>query len=96
MTADLLRGIGAGLNAGGSILLAIRVTMILRALGNVASIHEQNMEELSKGFSNQPGLIVQARNSVRWIKRAQRLWLLILGFTLIVAGALCQLASAFI
>lgn len=99
MTEQLLRGIGAALNAGGAILLAIRVTLILKALGNVAALHEQNLEELTKGLTGQhpPGRpIIQAVGQTKWIEQAQRLWLLMFGFALIFAGAACQLAAAFL
>ena len=71
-------------------LLAWRVTGILKALGSVASTHESNIMELSKVS----GDIVIARGATMWIERAQKLWLLILGFGLSIIGGILQFVAS--
>ena len=91
MDADLLRGIAAACSVGGSLLLAWRVTGILRALGSVASIHESNIMELSKSH----GDIVIGHGSTKWIKKAQKIWLLVIGFLLSIVGGVLQFVASF-
>ena len=91
MDADLLRGIAAACSVAGSLLLAWRVTGILKALGSVASMHESNIMELSKLH----GDIVIARGSTKWIEKAQKIWLLVLGFVLSIIGGILQFVASF-
>lgn len=48
MDADILRGIAAAYTVAGSLLLAWRVTGILKALGEIARVHEKNIRNLSQ------------------------------------------------
>ena len=92
MDEGLLRALGAVCSVAGSILLAWRVTGILKALGEVAKMHESNIAQLSKST----GDIFIAVNSPKWIERAQKLWLLTAGFGFLILGGLFQLAAAFV
>ncbi|KQY51385.1 hypothetical protein ASD46_21720 [Rhizobium sp. Root491] len=79
-----LRAIGAVLSALGSVLLAIRVRNIIKALSEVLKIHDEN-------FKNMHGnTIVIAVNSSKWVDKAQGSWLLIIGFGLLAIGATLQ------
>jgi hypothetical protein len=86
MESDWLRYAGIALNAAGSMLLAFRVTRILRALALVAQCHEANLQSLS----SQNQVVLQFTNSDQHVKRAQGFGLLILGFGSIIVGLLLQ------
>lgn len=90
MDADLLKGIGAVCTVLGSLLLAWRVTGILKALSGVAKIHDDNIMELSK----QTGSLVIGTGSIEWIEKARQTKLLILGFILSIAGGVFQLLAS--
>ncbi|MBK1637115.1 hypothetical protein [Rhodovulum adriaticum] len=89
MDDTTLRGIAAVCSVAGSVLLAWRVTGILKALGEVATMHDRNFKELAKPT----GDVVLAGGTSKWIENAQKLWLLILGFGLSILGGVLQFIS---
>ncbi|GGF76739.1 hypothetical protein GCM10011402_31880 [Paracoccus acridae] len=91
--ADYLRFAGTGLSLTGTSILAFRVTGLLKALGEVAKIHEQNIKQLAVAVENPRVDLVYAVNSPKWIADAQRQWALWLGFFLTIFGGALQFAS---
>lgn len=86
MSPDIIKFTGLALNVLGSLVLAFRVTNILRALSLVAKCHEENISQLT---ANQR-VVVQFVNSTKHVERAQKTTLLIAGFVLMILGLLCQ------
>lgn len=86
VTPDNLKIIATIISIVASILLAFRVKGILSALGFVAKCHEHNITQLIPGHQ---GDIHILGNSDAHVARAQKLWLLIIGFVLYaIAGVL--------
>lgn len=86
---DLLRIIASVIGVAGSIILAWRVSRILKALALVASAHELNIQQLMS--SN--GTIYNFGNSTKHVERAEGTGLLIAGFLcLAVSGGLNVIA----
>lgn len=85
-----LRGIAAVCSVAGSIILAFRVTGMLKALGDAVTMHDRNFERLS-----QPGDVFLGGNTSKWVEKAQKLWLLRLGFGLSILGGVLQFISIF-
>jgi hypothetical protein len=92
MNAEILNLISAILGVAGSALLAYRVTGILKALAWVAEFHELNLEQLMNNDGRRN--IFHFANSPQHIKNAEKRYLLILGFFMIILAALLQLISA--
>ena len=67
MDDTLLRGVAAVCSVAGSVILAWRVTGILKALGEVATMHDRNFKELAKTSGN----VVIAGGTSKWIENAQ-------------------------
>jgi hypothetical protein len=86
MDPQWIRFIGIALNVCGSMILAVRVTRMLRALALVAAVHDVNILSL-----NTPGPVgVHLTNSTKHVERARGYFLLALGFFLIIAGLILQ------
>ena len=91
MTPETLRIAAAVLSAVGSILLAWRVTGILRALGAVAKAHEQNITNLMEARDG--GALLIHGNTPKQVERAQRFRILVAGFVCLIASAALQVIA---
>ena len=92
MNADWIKFGGVALNETGSLILAFRVTRILKALSAVAMCHEANLRELT----TRDPVVVQLVNSTAHVERARGVGLLITGFAFIVIGLALQAAATYI
>jgi hypothetical protein len=81
-TPEKLQLAAAALSVAGSILLAWRVSQILKALSLVASVHEVNIDQLMSSTPN----IVHFGNSTKHVERAKDTGLLVVGFLLLTAS----------
>lgn len=86
MNSEWIRFAGIALNVCGSLVLAIRVTRILRALALVATCHEANLQTIIHA----PQVQVQFLNSITHVERARKAGLLVAGFSLIIIGLVLQ------
>ncbi len=75
----------------GSIILAIRVAGILKALALVAQAHEANIAQILSGSRD----IVHFANSTKHVENANKLWLLSAGFGCLIISGVLQLVSLF-
>ena len=75
----------------GSIILAIRVAGILKALALVAKAHEANIAQILSGSRD----IVYFQNSTKHVENANKLWLLCVGFGCLIISGFLQLVSLF-
>lgn len=90
-TPEKLQLAAAVLSVAGSILLAWRVSQILKALSLVATSHEANIHQLMSGASN----IVHFGNSTEHVKRAKGTGLLVVGFLFLAASGGLNLIALF-
>lgn len=88
MHPDWIRFIGIAFNAIGSLVLAFRVTNILKALALVADIHDQNIDVAMRVDPFRTRVFL--KEGPQQIKRAEKRSLLILGFVLIFVGLIAQ------
>ncbi len=89
LAADVLKGLAAISGILGSMLLAWRVSGILKALAFVAHIHEGNIDEITSGRSH----IVMGTGATKHVENAQKLWLLYVGFFFLIASGVLNFAS---
>jgi hypothetical protein len=91
MDVESIRIISAIFSIIGSLLLAYRVTGILRALATVGNAHEGNIQNLANQNKNR--VLVQLVNSTERVREAQKLPLLVVGFAFIILAAVLQLVA---
>lgn len=87
MSVETIKIIAAICSIVGSSILAYRVTGILSALSLVANCHEVNIQQL---MPNKNGNIYNIVNSKVHIEKAQKKFLLITGFVLLIASGVLQ------
>lgn len=92
MNPDWIKFTGVALNGTGSLILAFRVTRILKALSAVAMCHETNLRELA----NRNQVVVQFVNSTAHVERARGIGMLVSGFAFIVIGLSLQAVATYI
>lgn len=88
MSGTAMRCIGAGLNALGAFILAIRVKKVLDSLHIVARCHEENIRQLMEKMGGSMAPVAHFDNSTEHVKAAQKIGakLLVVGFLLIFVG----------
>ena len=93
--AGVFRVAGPIFSAFGAIVLAFRVSGILKSLCEVAKMHEHNIRMLvappAPGQGNLSGL-----GSTVWLEKAQNTFALIVGLVFVALGALLNAAAALI
>lgn len=91
MDISLLNLLAAILGVIGSAILAFRVTGILKALAIVTQFHEMNIDQLMNDDGKKK--LFHFANSTQHVKKAEKRFLLILGFFMIILGAVLQSIS---
>ena len=92
MDINTLKILAAVLSLIGSGLLAWRVSGILSALAFVARAHEENIRQILQTT----GDIYHFAGAPQHVERAEKRWLLWIGFGCLIVSALLQLGSLFI
>lgn len=89
--SEILKILSSLFSILGSVILAYRVTGILKALTLSANFHEICIKGLADHLTGKRGDTHLPMNSVAHIQRAQKMPLLIFGFLLIILSAILQL-----
>lgn len=91
ITAEALKVAATILSLLGSIILAIRVAGILKALALVAAAHEANINQILSSSRD----IIHFANSTKHVENANKMWLLGAGFGCLIISGVLQLVSLF-
>ena len=92
MTVECIKITGTLISILGSIILAYRVTGILKALALVAGAHEVNIQQLMPG---QTGNIYNLQGSTQHVEKASKKGLLLFGFFCYIISGILQLTALF-
>jgi len=88
-SVEVIKILAAIASIAGSAILAYRVTGVLWALGRASEVHDLNIMQLMSPRRDIP--LVHFGDITVVVEKAQKKFLIVLGFTLIILSALMQL-----